>query len=179
MNAAIGRDAVLLGFLAAIIGGATLVFGLVRRRPAALRNGVVYAGLLLVAALVAAGAMEHALLTHDFSLTYVAQNNSRETPLLFTVTGMWSALEGSILLWALILSGYIAAMAWRFRRRASDAMVGWATLITFAVAAFFFGLMLGPANPFRTVSGAVPPDGLGPNPLLQDHPLVAFHPPLL
>jgi cytochrome c-type biogenesis protein CcmF len=177
MNAAIGRDAVLLGFLAAVVGAATLVVGLVRRRPGALRNGVVYAGLLLVAALVAAGAMEHALITHDFSLTYVAQNNSRETPLLFTVTGMWSALEGSILLWALVLSGYIAAMAWRFRRRAEDPVVGWATLTCLVVAAFFFGLMLGPANPFHT--GPVPADGLGPNPLLQDHPLVAFHPPLL
>jgi cytochrome c-type biogenesis protein CcmF len=179
MNAAIGRDAVLLGFLAAVVGAVTLAVGLVRRRPGALRNGVVYAGLLLLAALVAAGAMEHGLISHDFSLTYVAQNNSRETPLLFTVTGMWSALEGSILLWALILSGYIAAMAWRFRRRAEDPIVGWATLTCFVVAAFFFGLMLGPANPFRTVTGAVPLDGLGPNPLLQDHPLVAFHPPLL
>jgi cytochrome c-type biogenesis protein CcmF len=179
MNAAIGRDAVLLGFLAAVVGAVTLAVGLVRRRPGALRNGVVYAGLLLLAALLAAGAMEHALISHDFSLTYVAQNNSRETPLLFTVTGMWSALEGSILLWALVLAGYIAAMAWRFRRRAEDAIVGWATLTCFVVAAFFFGLMLGPANPFRTVSGAVPLDGVGPNPLLQDHPLVAFHPPLL
>jgi cytochrome c-type biogenesis protein CcmF len=179
MNAAIGRDAVLLGFLAAAVGAVTLAVGLVRRRPGALRNGVVYAGLLLLAAVVAAGAMEHALISHDFSLSYVAQNNSRETPLLFTVTGLWSALEGSILLWALILAGYIAAMAWRFRRRAEDPMVGWATLTCFVVAAFFFGLMLGPANPFRTVTGAVPLDGLGPNPLLQDHPLVAFHPPLL
>jgi cytochrome c-type biogenesis protein CcmF len=46
------------------------------------------------------------------------------------------------------------------------------------VAAFFFGLMLGPASPFRTLS-PVPLDGPGPNPLLQNHPLVAFHPPML
>jgi len=55
-------------------------------------------------------------------------------------------------------------MAWRFRRRAEDPIVGWATLTCFVVAAFFFGLMLGPANPFRTVTGAVPLDGLGPQP---------------
>jgi cytochrome c-type biogenesis protein CcmF len=47
------------------------------------------------------------------------------------------------------------------------------------VSTFFFGLMLGPANPFRLVSGIAPSDGPGPNPLLQDHPLVAFHPPML
>src|SRR3546814_12636611 len=38
--------------------------------------------------------------------------------------------------------------------------------------------MLGPANPFTTVS-PVPLDGPGPNPLLQNHILMAFHPPML
>ncbi len=47
------------------------------------------------------------------------------------------------------------------------------------MAAFFFGLMAGPADPFRTVAGAVPANGLGPNVLLQDNALVAFHPPIL
>ena len=74
--------------------------------------------------------MERALITHDFSLAFVAENNSRSTPLLYTITGMWSALAGSILLWGLILSGYIAAMVWRFRRQAADPLVGWATLVT-------------------------------------------------
>src|SRR6266699_354345 len=109
----------------------------------------------LFGALVGVVALESALLRHDFSLKYVAENGSRQTPLLFTITGMWSALEGSILLWALVLAGYIAAMAWRFRRRAEDPIVGGATLTCFVVAAFFFGLMLGPANPFRTVTGAL------------------------
>ncbi|MGH9062394.1 MAG: heme lyase CcmF/NrfE family subunit [Acidimicrobiales bacterium] len=179
MNAALGRSAVLLGFLAAIGGIAVVGTGLFTRKYAILRQAGIYAGLILLAALVATGAMEHALLTHDFSLLYVAQNNSRETPLLFTITGMWSALQGSILLWALILAGYVAAMAWRFRRRAADPVVGWATLTTFVVAAFFFGLMVGPANPFATGQGPVPADGLGPNSLLQNNPLVVIHPPLL
>ncbi len=179
MNSALGRTGVLLGLAAAVVGAATLAVGLLRNRPDTVRNGRVYAWLLLAGAVVATFAMERALLNHDFSLSYVAQNNSRETPLLFTVTGMWSALEGSILLWALVLSGYIAVMVRHFRDRASDPLVGWATLTTYLVAAFFFALMVGPANPFRQVAGPVPHDGVGPNPLLQDHPLVAFHPPLL
>ena len=64
--------------------------------------------------------MEWALLTHDYSLRYVAENNARSTPLLFTITGLWAALEGSILLWILILAGYLAVTAYHFRRRASD-----------------------------------------------------------
>ena len=45
------------------------------------------------------GVMEWALISHDFSIRYVAENNARGTPLLYTITGLWAALEGSILLW--------------------------------------------------------------------------------
>jgi len=179
VNAALGHTGVLLGLVGSVAGAGVVVYGLVRRRPSSLRAGQIYAGLILLGAVVATVAMERALVTHDFSIAFVAENNSRSTPLLYTITGMWSALAGSILLWALVLSGYIAAMVWRFRRQAADALVGWATLVTYMVAAFFFALMAGPADPFQTVSGHVPVNGLGPNVLLQDNPLVAFHPPLL
>ena len=147
MNAVLGHTGVLLGLVASIVGAGVIVDGLVRKRPASLRAGQIYAGLILLGAVVATVAMERALVTHDFSIAFVAENNSRATPLLYTLTGMWSALAGSILLWGLILSGYIAAMVWRFRRRAGDPLVGWATLVTYLVAAFFFGLMVGPADP--------------------------------
>ena len=77
--------------------------------------------------------MEHALLTHDFSLSYVAQNNSRDTPVLYSITGLWSALAGSILLWGVVLGGYATAMVWRFRRRSGDDLIGWATLVVYVV----------------------------------------------
>ncbi|MGA2520880.1 MAG: heme lyase CcmF/NrfE family subunit [Acidimicrobiales bacterium] len=179
MNAALGHAGVLLGLAAAVVGVVVIGYGLARGRPEAARAGRLYAGLLLAGAVLATVAMQRALITHDFSLAFVAANNSRATPLLYTVTGMWSALAGSILLWGLILAGYIAAMVWRFRRQADDPLVAWATLVTLVVAAFFFALMAGPADPFTTVSGSVPVNGTGPNVLLQDNPLVAFHPPLL
>ncbi|MHB8593480.1 MAG: cytochrome c biogenesis protein CcsA, partial [Acidimicrobiales bacterium] len=179
MNAALGHTGVLLGLVAAAVGALVLAYGLARKNAAAIRAGRVYAGLMLLGAVISTVAMERGLLTHDFSLAYVAANNSRATPMLYSITGMWSALAGSILLWGLILSGYIAAMVWHFRRRSTDPLVGWATLITYLVALFLFGLMAGPADPFRTVAGPVPANGLGPNVLLQDNPLVAFHPPLL
>ncbi len=179
MNGALGHTGVLLGFAAAVVGGVVLVVGLVRGRRGSLSGAQVYAPLILLGGLVAAAAMERALITHDFTLAYVADNNSRSTPLLYSITGMWSALAGSILLWALILGGYATAMVWRFRKRAAEELVAWATLTVYVVAAFFFGLMLGPADPFTHVSGAVPANGLGPNVLLQDNPLVLFHPPML
>jgi cytochrome c-type biogenesis protein CcmF len=179
VNAAIGQSAVLLGLLASLAGAITLAVGLVRHRPSLLRAGRSYTWLILAGAVLAAFAMERALIFHDFSLTFVANNSSRSTPLLYRVTGMWSALEGSIILWTLILAGYIAAMAHKYRQRIEDPLVGWATLVTYVVAAFFFLLMVSVASPFRTISGAIPSDGPGPNPLLQNHPLVAFHPPML
>ena len=74
---------------------------------------------------------------------------------------------------------YLAVTVWRFRARADDPLVAWATIVGLGVALFFFALTLGPANPFQEIAGAVPLDGRGPNPLLQNHPLVAFHPPML
>src|SRR5216684_2253498 len=179
MNAAVGQSAVVLGLIAAIAGVITLAVGLVKGRPNLLRAGRTYTWLILIGAVMAAAAMERGLLTHDFSLRYVADNGSRSTSTFFTVTTMWSALEGSIILWTVILAGYLAVMAYKYRDRIEDPLVGWATLVTYVVAGFFFLLMVGPANPFRTVSGAIPTDGPGPNPLLQNHPLVAFHPPML
>jgi len=179
MNAVVGQGAVLLGVLTAAGGIVTLALGLRRRSGVLLDGATRYSALLLFAAVVAVVAMERALLTDDFSLQFVADNSARATPLLYKVATMWAALEGSILLWGLVLSGYIAAVTWCFRDRRRDPLFGWALLAAFAVALFFFGLMVGPANPFERVAGAMPADGPGPNPLLQNHPLMAAHPPML
>ena len=107
------------------------------------------------------------------------RQRANATPGLYTFTVLWSALQGSILLWALILGIYIVATGYGFRKRVTDPLVAWATIVQYVVALFFFGLMATIAGPLATTSGFVPLNGQGPNPLLQDHPLVAFHPPFL
>ena len=179
MNAAVGESALLLAFGGALVGCITLVIGVVTGRPNMLRTGRTYAFVILAGAVIATAAMQHALITHDFTLRYVANNDSTSTPLLFRVTAMWSNLAGSILLWGLVLSAYLTAVAVYFRKRVLDPLVAWATAIGFAVAVFFFGLMLTWSNPFTTVHGTVPTDGPGPDPLLQNNILVAFHPVFL
>jgi cytochrome c-type biogenesis protein CcmF len=179
VSGTLGHTGVLLGFAAAVVGIVVLVIGLVWGRPGQLRRGRLYAPVILLGGIVAVVAMQRALVTHDFSLAYVVDNNSRSTPLIYSITGMWSALAGSILLWGITLGIYVTAMVWRFRDRADDELMAWATLVMYVVCAFFFGLMLGPADPFTHVSGAIPLDGHGPNVLLQDNPLVLFHPPML
>jgi cytochrome c-type biogenesis protein CcmF len=179
VRAALGILGIALGAGASAVGVFLLGLGLKRRNVELIRAGRRCVFVVLGAALLAVAAMEWALLSHDFSIRYVAENNARSTPLLFTVTGLWAALEGSILLWVLILAGYISVTAYRFRARLEDPMVGWALLVALAVACFFFVFMAVAANPFQVIDGTVPVDGRGPNPLLQNHPLMAFHPPML
>ena len=95
------------------------------------------------------------------------------------MASLWSSLDGSILLWTLILALYVVATRLWFRARLTDPLVTWALVVLLVIAAFFFLLLAGPANPFSRVSGAVPTDGPGPNPLLQNHPLMVVHPPML
>ena len=179
MKAALGFGGITLGFMAAALGALTLAIGIRRRDSRIMGTGRQFVFMVLAGAVVAAGAMEWALLSHDFSIAYVVNNHARSTPLLYTVAALWGALEGSILLWAVVLAGYLAVMAYRLRARASEPLVAWATLVGLLVAVFFFALMLGPANPFAATEGAVPADGRGPNPLLQNHILMAIHPPML
>ncbi len=179
MTAPLGYLALTVGMAGAISGISILAVGLRRHDTRLLRLGRIAVFVVLGAAIAAVAVMEWALITHDFSIKYVADNNARSTPVLFTITGLWAALEGSILLWVLILAGYLTAVAVKFRARAADPLVAWATVTGFAVAAFFFALTLFAANPFTLTPGGAPVDGQGPNPLLQNHPLMAFHPPML
>jgi len=179
VNAALGSAGVALGLGACILGVITLAYGLIRHRPRLVRAGRFYVWIALAGAVLCFVAMERALITRDFSLAYVAKVGSSKTPPLYNFASLWSSLEGSIILWVLILAGYTALVAWRFRRRATDPLVGWALATMLFVGAFFFLLMFGPANPFKEVAGNIPLDGPGPNPLLQNHLLMAFHPPML
>ncbi|HEX6418752.1 MAG TPA: heme lyase CcmF/NrfE family subunit [Acidimicrobiales bacterium] len=179
MNAALGTAGIVLGVAASIGGVVTLAVGLARGKRHLLPIGRSYVLLALVGAVLAVFAMERALITRDFTVQYVADNGSSRTPALYNVATLWAALEGSLLLWVLVLTGYMALVAHKFRRRLDDPLVGWAMLTMLVVSGFFFLLLLAPANPFGSFDPGPGFDGPGPNPLLQNHPLMAFHPPAL
>ena len=178
-NVAAGSAAVAGGLAAALLGIAVTALGLAGRRPRWGRAARQLTFIMAAAAVVGVAVMERALITRDFGVEFVADNGSSTTPAVFNVATLWSALEGSILLWVLILCGYTVAVAVRFRSRGDDPMVAWALLVMFTVSAFFFALMVGPADPFIAVDVPAGYDGPGPNPLLQNHILMAFHPPIL
>ncbi len=178
MNATLGSAGVTLALTASLVGFITMSYGLVRKRSRLVAAGPIYTWFVAGGVVLATFAMQRALITRDFSLAYVAKVGSSRTPALFNVAAMWSSLEGSLLLWGLLLAGYTALVVWRFRKRRQDPLVAWATVVMLGVCVFFFMLLSGPADPFRTLAVAAA-DGPGPNPLLQNHILVAFHPPTL
>ena len=179
MNLAFGSAGVMLAFVGSIGAIVTLIRGLRTGQARLLALARPYSLLVAGGAIVATVAMQRALIDRDFTILYVAENGSSRTPALFNIATMWSALEGSILLWGLILAAYVALVVHRFRDRLSDPLVAWALVTMFVVTAFFFALMIGPSNPFLSFDPPIGYDGPGPNPLLQNHLLVTAHPPLL
>jgi cytochrome c-type biogenesis protein CcmF len=117
-----------------------------------------------------------AFVSSNFSIQYVARHSNTQLPMLYKVTALWGSHEGSLYLWAWILTLYTAIVAWHGRNRYADrlpvilAVQGWLTV-------GFFGLILFLSNPFERLF-PVPADGHDLNPLLQD-PGMAFHPPML
>jgi cytochrome c-type biogenesis protein CcmF len=178
-NVVLGDLGVVAGFSASVVAVGVTGFGLARRDEALLRLARRLAWVVAAGGLLAFIALERALITRDFGVAYVAEQGSSTTPALYNFAAAWSALDGSIVLWALVLGGFTVAMAWKFRSRDGDPMFGWALLTMFVVNAFFYGLMLGPTDPFVPFDAPMGFDGPGPNPLLQGNPLVAFHPPML
>jgi cytochrome c-type biogenesis protein CcmF len=177
-TAHLGRAVLLAGFLAAFFGAFAAAIGARRNDPRTLRLVPRFVALASFMALAAFAVMEWAMITRDFSLLYVQKVGSYSTPALYNFAAVWSALEGSILMWVLVLAGYVAAAMWWMRKRLNEPLVGWAMAVLLIVLAYFFLLSYGPANPFVIGPPGVT-DGPGPNPLLQNHMLVMFHPPIL
>src|SRR2546425_8201361 len=111
--------------------------------------------------------MEYALLTHDFSVSYVAHVGSRAVPTWVSIVSLWSSLEGSILFWGLVMGVYVAAATYATRDRHPE-YAPFAIGVWLACGAFFSFLIAGPAQPFSSVLQPAA-DGPGPNPLLQNH----------
>jgi cytochrome c-type biogenesis protein CcmF len=178
MTRILGLSAVWVALLLSLYGIVAAIIGVRRKRRDLVRSAeaAAYTNLLLLT--IANLAMVYGLVTRDFSIQYVAQVGSHATPLLFTIISLWSALEGSILFWGWVLALYTAAAVWLNRKGDYGALLPYANATMLAVGAFFYLLLVGPSNPFHLVWPA-PLDGPGPNPLLQNHWLMAVHPPLL
>jgi cytochrome c-type biogenesis protein CcmF len=177
MMAGFGSAALALAFLTALFAVVAALLGRDgNRRWVDISRRAVYGLFALLTLCVVL--IEIAFATDDFSFNIVQQHSSIETPAFYKLAAMWSSQEGSLLLWAWVLS-IASSLALYATRSKLREIVPYATAVMAAIAAFFTGLMLfaGGVNPFAELSPA-PADGIGLNPLLQ-HPSMMIHPPML
>jgi cytochrome c-type biogenesis protein CcmF len=176
MTASIGHISILLALLLALAG---IVVPIVASR-AGNEHYVRYARTAILGQFffvtVAALSLIYGLVTTDFSIRYVAFNTTRATPIYYRITGLWGALEGSLMLWEWILIIFSGIVAWVYRDRHRELMP-WVLMI-FSITSAFFLIVVGfVSNPFETIF-PVPLDGRGLNPLLEDANMMS-HPPML
>ena len=174
--AGLGSACLFVGLLTALYAAGASIYGARTGNRAAVVSGrrAVYcvAALMVTATVV----LQSAFLCSDFSFQLVAEGSSTDTPTFYKFTAMWATQDGSLLLWALLMSLFSSAVLFATRRSLRD-IAPWATAVLAGIAAFFLLLMVAWENPFTTLAVA-PVEGAGLNPLLR-HPAMMIHPPML
>lgn len=136
------------------------------------RSFLLTGGLLLLAT----ASLLYLLLTRNFQVQYVYAHTSSYQPTLYVISALWAGQEGSLLLWALLIS-LIAATVITQKRQCSSPLWPY-ILATLAVVQGFFALLLITVqNPF-VLFPLRPPEGAGLTPLLEN-PAMVIHPPVL
>src|ERR1039457_7544359 len=160
--AAVGRICLLLALVVCAYGSAASVYGVRSGRLEFSDSGrrSVYALSLILT--VAFAVLELAFLRNDFAFNTVADTSSRTTPAFYRAAAVWSSQEGSLLLWAWLLSLWSSLVLFLTRGRLRD-VAAYATAILLGFGGFFISLMVIYATPFATTNPA-PPDGVGLGP---------------
>jgi cytochrome c-type biogenesis protein CcmF len=174
--ASLGFACLLIALAVCAYGIGASLYGVRRGRVEFSDSGrrAVYAlaGILTVAFAV----LEIAFLRNDFSFNTVADTSSRTTPGFYRAAAVWSSQEGSLLLWAWLLSMWSSLALFLTRKRMRD-VAAYATAVLLGLGGFFVALMVFYANPFATTRPA-PAEGVGLDPLLR-FPTMMIHPPML
>jgi cytochrome c-type biogenesis protein CcmF len=172
----LGNIALWLALLIGIWGSAVaFVAGRTGRAELALsaeRSVYVVWGLLAIAS----AALMRALLTHDFTVEYVAAYTSRNLPVFYTWSAFYAGQKGSLLFWAIVLATFTVAAVLLNRGKYRELMPYVAGVLLITIT-FFVAVMVFASNPFEKL-GFTPPDGRGLNPQLQN-PGMVIHPPML
>ncbi len=176
MIAELGQFALILAFVMAAIQGVLPIIGAQRSIYGwiAVARPTAYAQLFFM--LFSYGCLTYSFLVHDFSVVYVARNSNTELPILYLISGVWGAHEGSLLLWALVLSIWTGLVAF-FSKGIPEATIARVLGVMGLISIGFTLFLLLTSNPFERIFPA-PLEGGDLNPLLQDPGLI-IHPPML
>jgi cytochrome c-type biogenesis protein CcmF len=172
----LGHFALILAFCAAIVQSTVPLIGAHQNRGAWIALAVPAARLQFVFLLLSFACLAYAFADKDFSVLYVAQHSNSALPLVYRLSAVWGAHEGSLLLWALILGGWTLAVTFRMRSL-PPAFAARVLAVLGLISVGFLMFMLFTSNPFTRLLPAAA-EGNDLNPLLQDPGLI-IHPPML
>ncbi len=173
----LGHFALIVGFCLTLILATVPAWGAWRRNSRAMALAPGLAVGLLVFVSISFACLSMAFLQDDFSVKVVASNSNSLLPSIYKFSAVWGNHEGSLLLWALILSLWTAAVA-VFSRQLPLLVLSRVLSVMGAVGVGFLSFLLLTSNPFARLLPGTPSEGKDLNPLLQDPGLI-IHPPLL
>jgi len=172
----VGEFALLLFLFVCIYSVITPFWGVRTGNEAMIQSGE--RGMLVAFTLiaVASGAMIYSFVTRDFSLSYVYNYSNRDLPIFYTISAFWAGQKGSLMFWALILSGFGSIVTLQNRKKNRKLMPYVVSIISLNL--LLFACLTNFASlPFERMP-QIPEDGFGLNPQLQN-PGMVFHPPSL
>lgn len=172
----LGHFALIMALVMSLVQSSIPVIGAAKGIDSWIAMAKPIARLQLFFMLVAFAALTHAFIVHDFSVLYVASNSNTDLPLIYRISAVWGAHEGSLLFWALTLSLWTGAVT-IFSKSIPKDMLARVISVLGMVSVGFLLFMLFTSNPFDRLAVA-PLEGRDLNPLLQDFGL-AIHPPML
>ena len=174
----LGHFALILAFATALYQTLVPLYGAQRNNVRLMQVAAPAAAMQFVLVAISFAALTYAYLVSDFSVLNVWANSHTAKPTLYKITGVWSNHEGSILLWALVLTLFGLAVA-LFSGNLPLSLKSRVIAVQGSISVAFLSYVLFASNPFiRIPLQRVPLEGRGINPLLQDLAL-AMHPPLL
>lgn len=112
----------------------------------------------------------------DYSVDYIFKNSSNDLPIGYTITAFWSSLEGSHLLWTLLLTIFSTLSFWTAAKD-NEHIMPYVSASLQAVLGWMFYLAVTYSDPFL-LRLPIASNGQGMNALLQN-PYMSFHPPSL
>jgi cytochrome c-type biogenesis protein CcmF len=172
----IGSFALVVALFIAIVQGILPILGAARGNEVLMGTARALATGQFVFVGIAIACLTYAFIINDFSVLYVAQHSNSQLPVVYRVAAVWGGHEGSLLLWAFILTLWTVAVA-AFSKHLPLEMVARVLGVMGLVSVGFLMFMLFTSDPFdRLLPAAL--DGRDLNPLLQDPGLV-IHPPML
>ncbi|GAB5604960.1 heme lyase CcmF/NrfE family subunit [Sideroxyarcus sp. TK5] len=172
----IGSFALVVALFIAIVQGILPILGAARGNEVLMGTARTLATGQFVFVGIAFACLTYAFIANDFSVLYVAQHSNSQLPVAYRVAAVWGGHEGSLLLWAFILTLWTVAVA-AFSKHLPLEMVARVLGVMGLVSVGFLLFMLFTSDPFdRLLPAAL--DGRDLNPLLQDPGLV-IHPPML